>query len=319
MSRPLVVKVVVLAMAAMLSMSALVLAGAAGAPVKAPEAKPDVKSEVRPDVERTFKPAGGVAHKASFPPHPEVEFERSVIRIPIRLGGDTAPREIVELTAFMRLEREKPVRNTIGYRQFEFTIREWELFGYSETLGAHISFAATQNVVQPRSLCLALQKETDYPSLIVYNAIYDIFIDGRKVVSQMPGVAMARGVMEIPPRNITVAFQKPFTLFTGEHDHDDEASAKGLKNHGPCITPEQLQDYRCWIFDPGTCEDMSTITSEEFYAGLAEARAIRTGAATLKPKPPASGKVGKQEVKPEKQEVKPGKQGAKTVKKGAPR
>jgi hypothetical protein len=88
--------------------------------------------------------------QAEFPHHGETEYERSVIRMPVRFGGDKKPREIVELTAFMKLEREPAVRNTIGYRQFEFTIREWELFGYSEALGGHVSFAASQDVVQPR-------------------------------------------------------------------------------------------------------------------------------------------------------------------------
>lgn len=213
-----------------------------------------------------------------FPRHAEVEFERSVIRIPLRFGGDTEPREIVELTAFMRLEREEPVRNTIGYRQFEFTIREWELFGYSEVLGAHISFAASPGVVQPKSLCVSLQKDSDFPALIVYNAIYDIYIDGRKVVSQRPGVAMARGVVEIPPRNITVAFQKPFAAHRPGLDDEPEL---GLKDHGDCTNSN---DYRCFILDPGTCDDMSPIAQEEFEAGLQEARAIREELATLKPK-----------------------------------
>lgn len=222
------------------------------------------------------------APTAEFPPHAEVEFERSVIRIPVRLAGDKKPREIIELTAFMRLERERPVRNTIGYRQLEFTIREWELFGYSEALGAHLSFAASKDVVQPKSLVVALQKESDYPALIVYNAIYDIYLDGKKIVSKRPGVAMARGVMEIPPRNITVAFQKPVAL--GPYLHDDREGPVTEKNHGDCdLAP---WDYRCDpSLDPGTCEDMSPISNEEFTAGLQEARAIREELATLKPKP----------------------------------
>lgn len=227
------------------------------------------------------------APTAEFPPHAEVEFERSVIRIPVRLSGDTKPREIVELTAFMRLERDKPVRNTIGYRQFEFTIKDWELFGYSEVLGGHISFAASKDVVQPKSLAVALQKDSDYPALIVYNAIYDIYLDGRKIISQRPGVAMARGVMEIPPRNITVAFQKPFAVRT--RDAIGQSTGKLVDSNR--IVAESEEDCPgCTIFDPGTCEDMSTITREEFNAGLQEARAIREELATLRPK--SAKKVG---------------------------
>lgn len=216
--------------------------------------------------------------QAEFPPRGEVEFERSVIRLPLTWGNvNNKPLEIIELTAFMRLERERPTRNAIGYRQFEFTIREWELFGYSEVLRAHISFAASKDVVQPKSLAVALQKGADYPALIVYNAIYDIYIDGRKILSQRPGVAMARGVMEIPPRNITVAFQKPFSV------HADKSGLLVTKHVEGCLeegieTPE-------YCFCGGTCEDMSTISAEEFESGLREARAIRERLATLKPKP----------------------------------
>ena len=177
------------------------------------------------------KSADNADKKPQFPRYPELEYERSVIRIPIKFGGEAKAREILELTAFMKLEREAPVRNTIGYRQFEFTIREWELFGYSEALGAHVSFAASQDVVQPKSLCVALQKNSDYPSLIVYNAIYDVFLDGRKILSKEPGVAMARGVMEIPPRNITVAFQKPFAISRralAQHKSGENVTVKAI-------------------------------------------------------------------------------------------
>lgn len=225
------------------------------------------------------------APQSEFPRHPEVEYERSVIRIPITFGGDTKPREILELTAFMKLEREAPVRNTIGYRQFEFTIREWELFGYSEALGAHISFAASHDVVQPKSLAVALQKDSDYPALIVYNAIYDVFMDGKKILSQRPGVAMARGVVEIPPRNITVAFQKPFAVTRGGGKAAAMNTSLDCESDPDNWICQCHADPNCTVFNPGDCEDMSTITAEEFESGLREARAIRAQAATLKPKP----------------------------------
>jgi hypothetical protein len=224
--------------------------------------------------------------KPQFPRYPEVEYERSVIRIPVRFPGEAKPREIVELTAFMKLERERPVRNTIGYRQFEFTIREWELFGYSESLGAHLSFAASQDVVQPKSLCVALQKTSDYPALIVYNAIYDVFLDGRKIISKMPGVAMARGVMEIPPRNITVAFQKPFAISRQALAvHKSGGTISVEKHHCDDLEIDPNDPY---CIDSGNCEDMVTITQEEFASGLKEARAIRARLATLRPKPTPS-------------------------------
>jgi hypothetical protein len=164
--------------------------------------------------------------------------------------------EMVELTAYMKLVRDVPQRNSLGYRQFEFLIEEWELFGYSELLGGWLSFTASDDVVQPNSIALALQKTSDFPALIVYSAIYDIYLDNVKLVSKRAGTAMGRGVVEIPPRNVTVAFTKPQKVTLG--------GGSGAAASGPTM------EFCC-----GSCEDMQTITREEFEAGLAEARAVR--------------------------------------------
>jgi hypothetical protein len=222
----------------------------------------------------------------TFPANAEIEYERSVIRFPITqcdVGGlcqtchdlydcgapDDAvaasvppgtkkkPQiEMVELTAYMKLVRDVPQRNSLGYRQFEFLIEEWELFGYSELLGGWLSFTASDDVVQPNSLALALQKTSDFPALIVYSAIYDIYLDNVKLVSKRAGTAMGRGVVEIPPRNVTVAFSKPQKVTLG--------GGGGATASGPTM------EFCC-----GSCEDMQTITREEFEAGMAEARAVR--------------------------------------------
>lgn len=189
-----------------------------------------------------------------FPPTSEIEYERSIIRLPIYPPGPIIPgrpSEIVEVTAFMKLVRGLPVRNRVGFRQFEFTIENWELYGYSKLYDANITFTVSKDVIQPRSICIALQKEKDYPAIIIYNAIYDVYLDQKCIVKNQPGVAMARGVVEIPPRNITVAFQKPF----------------------------MSQDI---IFCPGTCEDMRSITKEEFLTGIRVGQAIREGRADLR-------------------------------------
>jgi hypothetical protein len=112
--------------------------------------------------------------------------------------------------AYMRLLREAPIRNGLGFRQFEFYIDAWELTNtYSRGLNGNITFTLSK-VEQPKSICIALQRESDYPATIVYNAIYDIYFDREKIVENQPGVAYATPVREIPPRNVTVAFEKPF-------------------------------------------------------------------------------------------------------------
>lgn len=215
--------------------------------------------------------AFGAGAAAGFPEHAETEYEQSIITIPIYSGTDREnPVEILKLTAFMRLEREKPQRNGLGHRQIEFTIADWELYGYSEFLDADVTFKLSDVPVQPKSLVVSLTEESDYPAVIIYNAIYDIYIGQKRVAKDRPGVAFAKNVYEIPPRNISVAFSKPFAM------PDEGGTETGIDPN----TGEPCPFAGCW--DPGTCEDMTQITLQEFEAGIAISKAIRAGKMTLK-------------------------------------
>lgn len=190
------------------------------------------------------------SRQTAFPGNAEIEFERSVIRIPFHLKGKGEKRwpgrriDIMVFDAYMRLIREAPIRNGLGFRQFEFYIDAWELTNtHSEGLNADITFRLS-DTVQPKSLCIAQQRDSDYPAMIVYNAIYDVYIGKERIVTNQAGTAVAMPVWEIPPRNVTVAFEKPF-------------------------------DSDLFAFRPGCCEGMRSITREEFLRGEAEALALR--------------------------------------------
>jgi hypothetical protein len=189
------------------------------------------------------------ARRETFPERPEIEYERSVIRIPFYLKGAAAAEagrqvDVMVFDAFMRLIREAPIRNGLGYRQFEFYIDAWELTNtYSAGLNANVTFTLS-DTEQPKSLCVALQQESDYPALIIYNAIYDVYLGSERIVERQPGTATARPVREIPPRNVTVAFEKPFSSDLFE-------------------------------FAAGSCEGMRSITRAEFEMGAREAKRIR--------------------------------------------
>lgn len=189
------------------------------------------------------------ARQESFPEEPEMEYERSVIRIPFYIkspGKGKAERrvDIMAFDAYMRLLREAPFRNGLGIRQFEFYIDAWELSNTrSQGLNADVTFTLS-DVPQPKSLCVALQRESDYPAMIVYNAIYDVYVGSERVITQQAGTAIAKPVWEIPPRNVTVAFDKPF-----ESD--------------------------LFAFSAGTCEGMRSITRDEFERGASEGRRAR--------------------------------------------
>lgn len=215
----------------------------------------------------------GEQDRNRFPKHGEVEFEHSIITIPIILHGETEPAEVLKLDAFMRLIREPAVRNGLGYGQFEFVIDAWELYGYSKVLDAYITFKLS-DTVKPKSIGVALQKNKDYPGMIVYNAIYDLYLDDVKVGENLAGVAFATGVMEIPPRNITVAFNKPFAFERPRNGRKPSPSPTKLHPEGNCFAlPCPCNED--WCMGPGSCEDMSSISSEKFLEGAAKAKSYR--------------------------------------------
>jgi hypothetical protein len=148
--------------------------------------------------------------------------------------------------AYMRIVREEPIRSGLGVRQFEFYIDAWELTNtHSTGLDADVTFTLS-DTVQPKSLCVALQRDADYPAMIVYNAIYDVYLGSEKIVENQPGTAFATPVWTVPPRNVTVAFEKPF-------------------------------DSDLFAFAAGACEGMRSIGSEEFERGLKQAQLTRAG------------------------------------------
>ncbi len=65
-----------------------------------------------------------------------IEYEGSTITIPIRakLRGGAEIEERLKLSAFMRLEVFPAYVNQLGTREFQFFIRDWELYGYSPLL-----------------------------------------------------------------------------------------------------------------------------------------------------------------------------------------
>jgi hypothetical protein len=170
-----------------------------------------------------------------------------VIRIPFYLkGAQPGERRVDVMTfdAYMRILREPPLRNGLGLRQFEFYIDAWELSNtYSRGLNNDVTFTLS-DTVQPKSICFAHQREADYPAMIVYNAVYDVYVGRERIIEKQPGTAIATPVHEIPPRNVTVAFEKPF-----ESD--------------------------LFAFSAGTCEGMRSIDAAEFQRGSGEGRRAR--------------------------------------------
>ncbi|HSK72298.1 MAG TPA: hypothetical protein VK892_11415 [Pyrinomonadaceae bacterium] len=198
-----------------------------------------------------------------FPVGSQTEFEGSTITIPIvaQLKNGWISTEYIDFKAFMRLGLERRVVSQLNRTQFEFNIEVWELHGRSEILSekfgmdAYITFSLTPPPQkQPKSICFANQESSDFPATIIYSACYDVFVNDKKIVDAQMGVAICTPVMGIPPRNVLVAFEKPF------------------------------EDREIGIaFGRGCCWGMSTITGSEFIKGVNEARGIRSWSSVSDP------------------------------------
>ena len=255
------------------------------------------------ELQKFYEQYGPPPVSHGFPAIPEIEYENSLITFRIcRVKNNLTPEQeerrkrswkccdpefydvqLVRLDAYMRLCREAPVMNELGFRELRFTIERWELFGHARLFDGDIVFSATPGAVQPKSLAFATRSgvdqkcqdrpgglsgsdecedfkgpktmervsKFDYPAMIVYNAIYDVWLNNKKLVSTEPGIAMARGVKQIPPTAITVAFQKPVET--------------------------KLPDGTIIKICPGTCSGMVTIPEHLFWAGIQTAERIKSG------------------------------------------
>lgn len=90
---------------------------------------------------------------------------------------------------------------------------------------------------------------TDFPARITYAINYHIYINRERFVEDRSGIAIAVGVHEVPPRDVTVAFDKP---------HIGHVLEKFLE------------------FGPGHCTGMHEIPEEEYLSGLNFCRYWRT-------------------------------------------
>jgi hypothetical protein len=195
---------------------------------------------------------GALGH---FPVGSMIELEGSTITIPIQasLPNGWISTEEVDFKAFMRLELDRRVRNQLGRTQFEFNIAVWELYGQSQLLSEkfkeeiYITFSlAPPPQKQPRSICFANQEGPDFPATIIYSACYDVYMNKNKIIDAQMGVAICTPIIGIPPRNVLVAFEKPF-----------EDRERGI------------------AFRRGCCWGMRTLIPDEFLAGANRARDIR--------------------------------------------
>lgn len=113
---------------------------------------------------------------------------------------DTKEKENIALTTIMKLQRGSPYRpEKEGKRKIDVKLITWSSKGYSPLLGQSIEYRLSKGINQPISHVEGFSKDEDFPASMVFNAIFDVFIGGKKVASEVKGTARASNLPRIPP------------------------------------------------------------------------------------------------------------------------
>ncbi|WP_143261075.1 hypothetical protein [Bacillus paralicheniformis] len=141
-----------------------------------------------------------------FPKTAGIDYEVTEISIPVYHNGEYV--ETMEGKAYLKLRREEPYKNMFDRSQLDFFVEQWEVHAYSKALGKNV-FMTLSDAPQPKNTTLANQKGKDYPATIVYNAIYDVYIENECVLKNQAGLGINHEIYNVPPAT-TINFQKLF-------------------------------------------------------------------------------------------------------------
>jgi len=112
---------------------------------------------------------------------------------------NTGKKEQIALVTIMKLKSGHPYRMKDGKRRIDVRIKRWGAKGYSPFLDSTIEYRLSKDVDKPISYVESKSKEEDFPASMTFNAIFDVFVDGKKVISETEGTARAERLMRIPP------------------------------------------------------------------------------------------------------------------------
>jgi hypothetical protein len=169
-------------------------------------------------------------------------YDRGTITFSV-LDRDGRPVERLELASYMKVALGPAYTTRDGLRRFDFQVQGWEVFGPSEVLGGTLIITLSPGVDQPTSVGTAISRDADFPAVLHFNAIYDIYLDHELVLSRYHGRGLARRVTTLPP-DVDVHIEH---LFDVEH--------RPLSN--------------------GRCGSMEIITAAEYEEAAARSRALR--------------------------------------------
>jgi len=147
----------------------------------------------------TAREAGSPTAEARGRKFPEagVDFIQHDVRV--RFTFEKGGEEVVTMHGAMLIQRDEARVGKLGLREVPFKVLSWAAAGWSNTLGASITYVLTADTEQPVSVIRAEQEGSDYPASFLFNVLFDVRVDNMTVYKGLHGRPEGEHFHRIPP------------------------------------------------------------------------------------------------------------------------
>ena len=117
----------------------------------------------------------------------------------VLMTSESGFEEVLELSGSMILQRSDPYMTKDDRRVIDFKVMSWVATGWSEKLGAVVSYVLTEGEDQPISTIEAEQPKQDFPASFNFNVLFDVRLNNETVFRKLHGRPEGTHFRQVPP------------------------------------------------------------------------------------------------------------------------
>lgn len=117
----------------------------------------------------------------------------------VLMTAESGLEEIIELAGSMILQRSDPYFTEDKRRVIDFKVISWVASGWSDKLGAAMTYVLSENEDQPISTIEAEQPEQDFPAAFNFNVLFDVRVNNETVFRKLHGRPEGSHFRQVPP------------------------------------------------------------------------------------------------------------------------
>ncbi len=117
----------------------------------------------------------------------------------VLMTSESGFEEVMELAGSMILQRTDPYMTEDERRVVDFKVISWVASGWSEKLGAAMTYVLSEDEDQPVSTIEAEQRKHDFPATFNFNVLFDVRINNETVFRKLHGRPEGSHFRQVPP------------------------------------------------------------------------------------------------------------------------